>query len=140
MSRTGVNEQLLNVIEYAVDKKIADMRENFVRTAIKALASDYKYVVVINGSEYTVPSGLGLAFKTGDKVWVHIPYGDYKRAYICATATNYQISDQIVIDITDQVLVNYWKKTELVAATASEVRAIFDDNIDFSDSAGVGGT
>lgn len=128
MSRTGVNEQLLNVIEYAVDKKIADMRENFVRTAIKALASDYKYVVVINGSEYTVPSGCGLVFKKGDKVWVHIPYGDYKRAYICATDTNYLAKDQAVIDITEPVLVNYWEKSELVAATTAEVTAIFNND------------
>ena len=128
MSRTGVNERLLDVIEYAVDKKIADMRENYVRTAIKALASEYKYVVVINGSEYTVPSGCGLVFSVGDKVWVHIPYGDYKRAYICATDTNRLAKDQAVIDITEQILVNYWKKTELIAATESEIRLIFNND------------
>lgn len=90
MANNSVADMILNAVDYAIEKKMGNLKQNYVLTTIKATSASkkrYPYIVVINGSEYRVMNGLGVNFAVGDRVWVHIPDGDYSKAYICASAT-----------------------------------------------------
>lgn len=43
-----------------------------------------KYKVNINGGDYYVKDGVGINPTVGTAVWIHIPNGDIKNAYISA--------------------------------------------------------
>lgn len=113
--RTNVADDILDVIEMAIEKKLARLRNNFVRTTIVEMTSDNSlYIVNINGANYSVYSGTGIEFQVGDAVWVHVPDGDYKKAYICAAAFKrdifQEITSSINMSVSDDVaklLVNY---------------------------------
>lgn len=85
--RRSVSDDILDVIDYAVQRAIRDLKENFVRSSIKEATSDGKYIVSLFGADYTLQSGCGIAFTSGDRVWVHIPDNNYNHAYICASAS-----------------------------------------------------
>jgi hypothetical protein len=82
----SIADEVLNAIEYAIDKTTSNLRRNYVKTAIKYVSSDGKYTVTIDGADYTVPTGCGMKFVAGEKIWVHIPEGNLNNAYICASA------------------------------------------------------
>lgn len=100
-------EELLDVIELAINKYTQKLRDNFIRTTVQEISSDYKYKVGINGADYYVISGCGMTFEVGEPVWVHVPNNDYKKAYICAAASTRQLTREIVTDVTDELLANY---------------------------------
>ena len=90
---TNAADDILDVIEMGIKNYISRLKDNFVRTTVKAVSSDFNYyTVLINGADYKVISGCGIRFDPGDQVWVHIPEGDYKKAYISASAQPKYIS------------------------------------------------
>lgn len=100
-------DDILDVIEMAIEKYTSKLRDNFIRTTVQEISSDYKYKVKINGADYNVISGCGMQFSAGESVWVHIPNGDYAKAYICASSTTRYIERETIVNVTEQLLANY---------------------------------
>ena len=46
--------------------------------------NDGKYIVKMNGQNYTVKDGVNINPSVNSAVWVCVPNGDYNQAYICA--------------------------------------------------------
>lgn len=105
--KSDAADDILDVIEMGMAKAVSRLRDNFVRTTVKAVSSDFRYTVGINGADYNVVSGCGLEFSVGEQVWVHIPEGDYKKCYICAAATARHLHEEVVVDVTERILANY---------------------------------
>lgn len=96
MAKIHVADSILNAIEIIVQKYTAGLQNNFIKSAIKSVTTKGQYVVVLNGSEYVVSSGVGIQFSAGDLVWVHVPNGNYSDAYISATITPKSVNPSVV--------------------------------------------
>lgn len=86
----SASSKIIDSILYAVNHAMQPLLHPDYKTGIKAVKSTSAgtlYTVVIQGAEYDVPSGIGLTFNVGDRVWVHAPNNSLKDAYISATIT-----------------------------------------------------
>lgn len=120
-------DDILDVIEMAIEKYTSKLRDNFIRTTVQEISSDYKYKVKINGSDYNVISGCGMQFNVGESVWVHIPNGDYSKAFICASANTRYIERETIVNVTEQVLANYVTRQFLQVnyLTSSDISSVY---------------
>ena len=108
----SLSDKLLETIDYAIERQTKDLRNNFVRATVLGTLPDNKYKVAINGVEYGLRSGNGLAYSAGDVVMVHIPNNDYNKAYILSSVTGSLKIDDSGIDID---LSKYVIKDDLTA-------------------------
>ena len=130
----SLSDKLLETIDYAIERQTKDLRNNFVRATVIGILPDKKYKVSINGAEYGLRSGNGLSYSSGDVVMVHIPNGDYNKAYILSSVTGSLKIDDSGIDID---LSKYVIKDDLTAgvynipvnsnqiATLNEITSLF---------------
>lgn len=84
-SKNAISDKILKAIEIAIKRSTEGLTNNFIKAIVKSVGTDHDYLVTVNGSDYTMQSGCGLVFEAGDPVWVHIPNGNYKNAYISAS-------------------------------------------------------
>lgn len=78
-------EQILEAIQYGIDKAIQPFKRQDIIAVVKQIESD-RYIVSIDGKDYKLYNGVGIHLSVGDTVWVHAPNSDMKKAYICAKA------------------------------------------------------
>lgn len=82
--KKNVSDVLLEAIDYIVKQNMKNYVGNFVKSVVKAVQTNGKYTVSINGADYDLVCGVGVTLKAGDTVLVHIPNNQFKDAYICA--------------------------------------------------------
>ena len=81
------NKFIIYSIEMFINKKLERVINNdrmAVVTGTKMHRRKIKYMVQMDGGEYLVNDGIGLAPKPNTRVWVHIPNGNLENAYIAA--------------------------------------------------------
>ena len=81
------NKFIIDSIEMFINKKLERVINNdrmAVVTGTKMHRRKIKYMVQMDGGEYLVNYGIGLAPKPNTRVWVHIPNGNLENAYIAA--------------------------------------------------------
>ena len=81
----SIADELLKTIDYAIEKRTNYLTNMDVSGIIVGSNSNGSYIVLINETEYDVPNGSGISFKTGDLVWVHSPNGDFNKKYIISS-------------------------------------------------------
>ena len=81
----SITDELFQTIDYAIKKRTNYLKDMDVSGIIMGSNNDGSYIVLINETEYNVPNGCGISFKTGDLVWVHSPNGDFNKKYIISS-------------------------------------------------------
>ena len=85
----SVTDSILKTIDYAIDKKISNLKDMYISGVILDIPSDDDaYLVQIGKATYKVYNGSGIALKSGDAVWIHCPNGDFNQKYISATKSS----------------------------------------------------
>ena len=81
----SIKEQILKSIETILDAKLR--RYNADKTLLSVVVSvenNDKYVVLLDGSKYTVKCSLPNAdLRVGQSVWIKIPNGNFNSKHIC---------------------------------------------------------
>lgn len=84
----SVTDQLFKTIDYAIDKKTKKLFDQDISGIVVGINSTGSYQVLINDVTYEIPNGCGLAFKSGDLVWVHSPNGDFNKKFIISARSS----------------------------------------------------
>ncbi len=85
----NVAENILKTIDYAIEKRTSYLSNMDTSGIIVDLPdTNDAYLVQINDANYRVPNGSALAFKVGDKVWVHSPNGNFSKKFIISAASS----------------------------------------------------
>lgn len=79
----NIQEEILKSIETMVEKTILKFQNPDVASVVTGIHNG-KYQVSINGADYYVKDGVGISPGVGTAVWIHIPNGNLKNAYIAA--------------------------------------------------------
>lgn len=82
----SIKDELIRTIDIRINKiinKIASIKNRDVVAVVKEINGD-KYRVDIDGYNYWMKDGVGIALSVGSSVWVRIPEGKMSLAYICA--------------------------------------------------------
>ena len=84
MAQLNIQEEIFKSIETIVRRVMETSHIPLVVPSAIVDARNDKFVVVINGNNYSVKNGTGIELERGTPVWVTVPDGDYKNAFICA--------------------------------------------------------
>lgn len=79
----NIQEEIIKAINVIVEKNIEKYQLLDVPSVVTGVKNG-KYKVTINGAEYYVKDGVNINPAIGTLVWIHIPNGDIKNAYISA--------------------------------------------------------
>lgn len=85
-----INRSIISCIEMLINKKIEKLvytdRQGIITGVQTTRTGKQTYKVSIDGAEYAVYDGINLQPEINSRVWVHLPNGSLKDAYICAKA------------------------------------------------------
>lgn len=87
-----IQKEIIDTIELMVSKMVEKMN---LSSDVSSVVQDIEivnkrnkviknYKVKIQGRDYMVYDGVDISPQVGQRVWIHIPYGNYDEAYICA--------------------------------------------------------
>lgn len=80
-----VKYEIIEAINVIVNRRIQKLLNHDVATIVEGIDSTRnRYKVKINGNEKYVKDGVGISPTVGQSVWVHLPNGSLKDAYISA--------------------------------------------------------
>lgn len=80
-----IKQEIINAINIIVDRRIQSLSNNDVLAMIMEVDSTRdRYKVKINGIDKWVKDGVGISPTVGQSVWIRIPNGQIKDAYIQA--------------------------------------------------------
>lgn len=77
-----VQEEILNGIETIIQKAINRLDNRDASSVVLEIKNN-SYKVTINGADYWIKDGVGVTPAVGTSVWIYIPFGNIKNAYIC---------------------------------------------------------
>lgn len=78
-----IAEEILKTIDLGIKERISKLNNTDIPSVVSEIKNS-KYKVTINGLEKYVKDGVGISPTVGQAVWVHLPNGNIKDAYICA--------------------------------------------------------
>lgn len=78
----SVTEEIFKSIDIAINEKTNKLFNTDVAGIIEEAMDNGIYKVSIDKHTYQVPNGSGIAYKSGDLVWIHCPNGDFNRKFI----------------------------------------------------------
>lgn len=80
-----IKQEIIESINIIVNRSIQKLVNNDIATIVEEIDSTRgRYKVRINGVEKYVKDGVGISPIVGQSVWVHLPNGVLKDAYISA--------------------------------------------------------
>lgn len=79
-----IQKEIINAIDVMIKKSLEKYRTSQDIASVVQEISGSKYKVLINGNTFWIPCGTNLTLSVGKPVWVHIPNGDTKKAFILA--------------------------------------------------------
>ena len=80
---TNVQDEIIKAIDLIVQKALETYRDNDVIGMVTKV-NGAMCTVSINGANYTVKNGIGVALAAGDSVWLRIPNNNYNNMYIAS--------------------------------------------------------
>lgn len=78
-----IAEEILKTIDLGIQERIAKLQNNDIPSVVTEIKNN-KYKVAINGLEKYVKDGVNVSPTVGQSVWVHLPNGNIRDAYISA--------------------------------------------------------
>lgn len=78
-----IAEEILKTIDLGIKERVSKLYNTDVPSVVTEI-SNGKYKVNINGLEKLVKDGVGVSPTVGQAVWVHLPNGNIRDAYISA--------------------------------------------------------
>ncbi len=79
-----IQKEIINSIDIMIKKNLEKNRISQDVASVVQEISGSKYKVLINGNSTWIPCGTNLTLTVGKPVWVHLPNGDIKKAFILA--------------------------------------------------------
>ena len=81
----SIKQEIIESINIIVNSRIQNLVNNDISTIVEEIDSvRNRYKVRINGVEKWVKDGVNLSPTVGQSVWVHLPNGSLKDAFILA--------------------------------------------------------
>lgn len=78
-----IKDEIIKIIEILLNKEIKKIKADKTYPSVITSVLDGKYVVTLNGSNYTVKCAIpNVELKSGQQVWVTVPCGDLKEMFI----------------------------------------------------------
>lgn len=85
MAQLNIQEEIFKSIETIARKILETSNIPYVLPSAIVDTRNDLFVVALNGTNYAVKNGTGITdLERGTPVWVTVPNGDYKQAFICA--------------------------------------------------------
>lgn len=78
-----IAEEILKTIDLGIKERVSKLYNTDVPSVVTGIKNG-KYTVTINGLEKDVKDGVGVSPTVGQAVWVHLPNGNIRDAYISA--------------------------------------------------------
>lgn len=78
-----IAEEILKTIDLAIQERVSKLYNTDIPSVVTEIKNN-KYKVTINGLEKFVKDGVGISPTVGQAVWVHLPNGNIRDAYISA--------------------------------------------------------
>ena len=78
-----IQKEIIDSIDILIAKAVSKYQFLDIPSVVTEVKGN-KYKVTINGIEKFVKDGVGVSPTIGQAVWVHLPNGNIKDAYICA--------------------------------------------------------
>lgn len=79
----SIQEKIIQSIDLIVERSLEKYRQQDVSSVVTEIKNG-KYKVLINGADYYVKDGVCVNPNVGTSVWIHMPNGNIKDAYISA--------------------------------------------------------
>ena len=83
-----IRDEIIKSIEVMIDKSLEDQKNTTTKPAIVESINNDKYQVSLNGTTISVYDSVGCDPTIGAGVWVQIPNGDIKNAFITGLRAN----------------------------------------------------
>lgn len=78
-----IKDEIIKTVDIMVKSAIKKIKMDKTYTSVITSVENGKYVVTLNGSNYTVKCAIpNVELKTGQQVWVTVPCGDLKGMFI----------------------------------------------------------
>ena len=83
MATTKTNETILNAIKLLINKSINEIkRDSTFEGRVMEVLGDNKYIVAVNGENYTLSPTTDMTFVKYELVWICAPQGNYSDKFI----------------------------------------------------------
>ena len=77
-----IQKEIINTIDLLIEKRLSKLTMSRDIPSVVTDIDGDKYIVNINGGKQKLKCGTNLTLSKGSTVWVHIPNGDFSKAFI----------------------------------------------------------
>ena len=79
-----IQKEIINTIDLLIEKRLSKLA---ISRDIPSVVTDIDgdtYIVNINGGKQKIKCGTNITLTKGSPIWVHVPNGDFSKAFILA--------------------------------------------------------